>query len=47
MSSRPKGHRHFLAFAHRFGEAGTIGAMDCAYSSDEVVAGSYGRYLAG
>src|SRR5258706_4239732 len=27
-----KGHRHFLAFVHRFGEAGTIGDMDCVYS---------------
>src|ERR1700723_453636 len=27
-----KGHRHFLAFVHRFGEAGTIGQMDCLYS---------------
>src|SRR5258705_5350501 len=27
-----KGHRHFLAFVHRFGEAGTIGEMDCLYS---------------
>jgi adenylate cyclase len=27
-----KGHRHFLAFVHRFGEAGTIGEMDGAYS---------------
>src|ERR1700722_11055296 len=26
------GHRHFLAFVHRFGEAGTIGQMDCVYS---------------
>jgi adenylate cyclase len=26
------GHRHFLAFVHRFGEAGTIGEMDCVYS---------------
>jgi adenylate cyclase len=26
------GHRHFLAFVHRFGEAGTIGQMDCFYS---------------
>src|SRR6267154_5827675 len=26
------GHRHFLAFVHRFGEAGTIGEMDCLYS---------------
>jgi adenylate cyclase len=27
-----KGHRHFVAFVHRFGEAGTIGQMDCFYS---------------
>jgi adenylate cyclase len=27
-----QGHRHFLAFVHRFGEAGTIGQMDCVYS---------------
>src|SRR5450631_1976830 len=27
-----EGHRHFLAFVHRFGEAGTIGEMDCVYS---------------
>jgi len=27
-----KGHRHFIAFVHRFGEAGTIGQMDCVYS---------------
>src|SRR5258706_4008003 len=27
-----KGHRHFIAFVHRFGEAGTIGEMDCVYS---------------
>jgi adenylate cyclase len=27
-----KGHRHFLAFVHRFREAGTIGQMDCVYS---------------
>ena len=26
------GHRHFVAFVHRFGEAGTIGQMDCVYS---------------
>jgi adenylate cyclase len=26
------GHRHMLAFLHRFGEAGTIGEMDCVYS---------------
>src|SRR6185437_11035574 len=26
------GHRHFLAFVHRFGEAGTIGEMDGFYS---------------
>jgi adenylate cyclase len=27
-----KGHRHFLAFVHRFGDAGTLGQMDCFYS---------------
>ena len=27
-----QGHRHFVAFVHRFGEAGTIGEMDCVYS---------------
>jgi adenylate cyclase len=27
-----KGHRHFLSFVHRFGEAGTLGQMDCFYS---------------
>ncbi len=27
-----KGHRHFVAFVHRFGDAGTIGQMDCVYS---------------
>jgi adenylate cyclase len=27
------GHRHFLGFVHRFGEAGSIGQMDCFYSS--------------
>src|ERR1700735_5887554 len=27
-----KGHRHFVAYVHRFGEAGTIGQMDCFYS---------------
>jgi adenylate cyclase len=27
-----KGHRHLLAFVHRFGESGTIGQMDCFYS---------------
>jgi adenylate cyclase len=27
-----KGHRHFVAFVHRFGEAGTMGQMDCFYS---------------
>src|ERR1700737_578649 len=27
-----KGHRPFLAFVHRFGEAGTLGQMDCVYS---------------
>jgi adenylate cyclase len=27
-----KGHRHFVAFVHRFGETGTLGQMDCLYS---------------
>jgi adenylate cyclase len=27
-----KGHKQFLAFVHRFGEAGTLGQMDCFYS---------------
>ena len=27
-----KGHRHFVAFVHRFGEAGTVGQMDSLYS---------------
>jgi adenylate cyclase len=27
-----RGHRHFVAFVHRFGETGTIGEMDCVYS---------------
>jgi adenylate cyclase len=27
-----KGHRHFVAFVHRFGEAGTLGQMDSLYS---------------
>src|SRR6266566_8223873 len=27
-----KGHRHFQAFVHRFGDAGTLGQMDCFYS---------------
>jgi adenylate cyclase len=27
-----KGHRHLVAFVHRFGEAGTLGQMDCVYS---------------
>jgi adenylate cyclase len=26
------GHRHFLAFVHRFGETGALGEMDCFYS---------------
>jgi len=26
------GHRHFVAFVHQFGEAGTLGQMDCVYS---------------
>jgi adenylate cyclase len=27
-----KGQKHFLAFIHRFGDAGTLGQMDCFYS---------------
>ncbi len=27
-----RGHRHYLSFVHRFGEAGTLGQMDCFYS---------------
>jgi adenylate cyclase len=27
-----KGHKHFVAFVHRFGEAGALGQMDCVYS---------------
>src|ERR1700761_7499904 len=27
-----KGHKHLLAFIHRFGDAGTLGQMDCFYS---------------
>jgi len=27
-----RGHRHCVAFVHRFGGAGTIGQMDCVYS---------------
>jgi adenylate cyclase len=27
-----KGHRHFVAFVHSFGEAGTLGQMDSLYS---------------
>jgi len=27
-----RGHRHFLAFVHRFGETGALGQMDCFYS---------------
>jgi len=27
-----QGHKHFACFVHRFGEAGTIGEMDCFYS---------------
>jgi adenylate cyclase len=27
-----KGHRHFVAFVHRFGEAGALGQMDSVYS---------------
>ncbi|MGJ4997240.1 adenylate/guanylate cyclase domain-containing protein [Bradyrhizobium sp. HKCCYLS3077] len=28
-----QGHKHYLAFVHRFGEAGTLGQMDCFYSN--------------
>lgn len=28
-----KGHKHLLTFVHRFGELGTMGEMDCVYSS--------------
>ena len=27
-----KGHKHLVAYVHRFGEAGTMGQMDCVYS---------------
>jgi adenylate cyclase len=27
-----QGHKHFIAFVHRFGETGTMGQMDCFYS---------------
>jgi adenylate cyclase len=27
-----KGHKHVVAYAHQFGEAGTMGQMDCVYS---------------
>src|SRR3981189_2767605 len=27
-----KGHKHFGAYVHQFGEAGTMGQMDCFYS---------------
>jgi adenylate cyclase len=27
-----QGHRHYVAYVHKFGEAGTIGQMDCFYS---------------
>ncbi len=27
-----KGHKHFVSFVHRFGDAGTMGQMDCVYS---------------
>jgi adenylate cyclase len=27
-----QGHKHFIAFVHRFGETGTMGQMDCLYS---------------
>jgi adenylate cyclase len=28
-----KGHKHVTSFVHRFGEAGTMGQMDCVYSN--------------
>lgn len=28
-----QGHRHVSSFVHRFGEAGTMGQMDCVYSN--------------
>ncbi|MGJ4928084.1 adenylate/guanylate cyclase domain-containing protein [Bradyrhizobium sp. HKCCYLS2038] len=28
-----QGHRHYVAFVHRFGDAGTLGQMDCFYSN--------------
>ena len=27
-----QGHKHVMAYVHRFGEAGTMGQMDCVYS---------------
>ncbi|MFB9265263.1 adenylate/guanylate cyclase domain-containing protein [Bradyrhizobium erythrophlei] len=27
-----KGHKHLVAYVHQFGEAGTMGLMDCVYS---------------
>jgi adenylate cyclase len=27
-----QGHRHYVAYVHKFGDAGTIGQMDCVYS---------------
>ena len=27
------GHKHFVSFVHRFGDAGTMGQMDCFYST--------------
>lgn len=27
-----RGHKHFVSYVHRFGEAGTLGQMDCVYS---------------
>ena len=30
--SRREGHKHFVAYVHQFGEAGTMGQMDCFYS---------------
>jgi len=34
-----KGHKHFAAFVHRFGEAGTIGEMDCFFSHFSTMSG--------
>ena len=32
MISPPSGHKHFVSYVHQFGEAGTMGQMDCLYS---------------